>query len=292
MQISPVVTLILSIVFGAAAILGARLWLGSSSKDDAELAEQAAAPVETVTQPVLVAVRDIPRGVVLDPAWFEIAQREETLVPLGSFESFKALELSGESRRTLVSLEAGQLLVEDMLLAPGMRASMSTRIEPGYRAFTVRTTDVSGVGGFVLPGDRVDVIFTENSDPQGSAANLVSKILAQNVEVLGVDLNDDMTGENPGVFKTATLSVTLDQAQQLSVASQRGLLSFALRGSADEEFLQADAVTLGAEKEARPKQVASAAPRPAPRIATSPASATIEVILGEETSSHVVPSSR
>ena len=287
MQISPVVTLILSIVFGAAAIFGARLWLGSG-KDEEQVVEVADV-VKVETAPVLVAVRDIPRGVAVDPAWFVTEEHPVTRIPRGAFASEDALMETGETRRTLVTVNAGEMLSEQMLLAPGMRASLSTKIEPGYRAFSIRMTDISGVAGFVLPGDRVDVIFTENADPASKSPTLVSKVLLQNIEVLGVDLNDDMTGEDPRVFKAATLAVTLDQAQQLSVASQTGLLSMALRGSADEEFLQAETVTLK-EKAEKPRQVAYAAPRRlTPR---RPTSSTVEVILGEEVSSHVVPSSQ
>lgn len=287
MQLSPVVTLILSIVFGAAAILGARLWLGSGED---EVAAPAPAPVEVALEPVLVAVRDIPRGVTVDPAWFEVEEREPSRVPRGSFASAEALELSGESRRLLVGISAGQALAESMLLAPGMRASLSTRIEPGMRAFTIRTTDVSGVGGFVLPGDRVDVIFTEDGAPDSDVLKLVSRVLIQNAEVLGVDLNDDMTGEDPDVFKTATLAVSLDQAQQLSVASQTGTLELALRGSADEEFLAAEAVSLRPQE--KPKQVAYSAPRPKALEPRAPVSSTIEVVLGEQTTQHEVPVSQ
>ena len=294
MQLNPVVTLILSIVFGAAAILGARLWLGGGEDDQAGVAVVQPAPDEPVkieTEPVLVAVRDIPRGVKLDPAWFEVEERPVPRIPRGAFASVRELEDSGDVRRTLVSVSAGQTLVEEMLLAPGMRASLSTRIHPGHRAFTIRTTDVSGVAGFVLPGDRVDVIFTEDAAPNSKEVKLVSKVLLQNIEVLGVDLNDDMTGEQPSVFKTATLAVTLDQAQQLSVAAQTGMLSLALRGSADEEFLQAETVTLDEQTE-KPRQVAYVAPRPRPLTPRKSASSTVEVVLGEEVSSHVVPASQ
>ncbi|MEQ8558167.1 MAG: Flp pilus assembly protein CpaB [Henriciella sp.] len=285
MQISPVITLLLSIAFGAAALLGARLWLSSSSQPEAPRAVEAAAPA---MEPVLVASRDIPRGVSVSADWFAVEERPVSSLPPGHFTSADALEQSGDNRRTLIDIAAGQALSEAMLLAPGMRASLSAKIQPGSRAFTIRTSAVSGVGGFVLPGDHVDVIFTEDAAPESKVLKLVSKVLLQNVEVLGVDLNDDMTGEQAGVFETATLAVTLDQAQKLSVASQTGTLSLALRGSADEAFEQAEAVSL--REEETPKQVAYTAPRRfAPR---KPSSSTIEVVLGERMSEHDVPVSQ
>ncbi|WP_300379191.1 Flp pilus assembly protein CpaB [Henriciella sp.] len=282
MPLSPLVTLVLSIVFGAAALLGTHLWLNASPDES----DQQPAPVEVQKAPVLVATRDIPRGTNLSPAWFNVEERIVDAVPRGAFGSVEALEASGEDRRTLINISAGDVLSEPMLLAPGMRASLSAKIQPGYRAFTIRTTDVSGVGGFVLPGDRVDVIFTEDATPQSTGLSLVSNVLLQNVEVLGVDLNDDMTGEETRTFETATLAVALDEAQRLSVASQSGTLSLALRGSADEAYQQAEAVRLREEKP-EPRQVAAVRPQPAtPR---EPDSSTIEVILGEQVNEHTVP---
>lgn len=300
MQLSPVVTLVLSIVFGAAAILGARLWLGNGNEDKAVSAPVAVnepEPVKIETQPVLVAVREIPRGITLDTDWFEVEERPVNAVPRGAFDSRKALEEAGTDRRTLVALESGDIISEKMLLSPDMRASLSTRIHPGYRAFSIRTNDVSGVAGFVLPGDRVDVIFIQNevdrliddqTVPSAALSRPMAKVLLQNVEVLGVDLNDDLTGNNPSSFKTATLAVSLEQAQKLSVASQLGNLSLALRGSADDAYLEAEAVSIGKERQA-PRQIAY---QPTPLKAQKSASSTVEVVLGNQEATHTVPSSQ
>lgn len=295
MQISPVVTLILSIVFGVAAILGARFWLGSSD-DETGVETVIEAPV-IAREPVLVAVRDIPRGVMVDPAWFEVEERPAVEIPRGAFADRKALEATGLGRPTLIEIAAGDMMSEKLLLAEGMRASLSSRIEPGYRAYTIRMDDVSGVAGFVLPGDRVDVIFIANEGSQAmfddqpvssrSASSRSAIVLLQNVEVLGLDLNDDMIGNDARVFKSATLSVSLEQAQKLSVASESGTLSLALRGSADEQFMQAEAVNLDRP---RPRRVASSVPRPlAPRRASS---STVEVVLGEQVTQYEVPVSQ
>lgn len=295
MQISPVVTLILSIVFGVAAILGARFWLGSSDNETG-VETVIEAPV-IAREPVLVAVRDIPRGVMVDPAWFEVEERPAVEIPRGAFADRKALEATGLGRPTLIEIAAGDMMSEKLLLAEGMRASLSSRIEPGYRAYTIRMDDVSGVAGFVLPGDRVDVIFIANEGSQAmfddqpvsarSASSRSAIVLLQNVEILGLDLNDDMIGNDARVFKSATLSVSLEQAQKLSVASESGTLSLALRGSADEQFMQAEAVNLDRP---RPRRVASSVPRPlTPRRASS---STVEVVLGEQVTQYEVPVSQ
>ncbi|WP_084398904.1 Flp pilus assembly protein CpaB [Henriciella aquimarina] len=297
MQLSPVVTLILSIVFGAAAVIGARLWIGSTQNEEA--AVETAAPVEVETSEVLVAVRDIPRGVTLSADWFQTETMPVTDIPRGAFSSKADFERTGQGRRTLIEIASGDVLSEKLLLAPGMRASLSAKIEPGMRAYTIRTTDVSGVGGFVLPGDRVDVIFIEQraieSLAEGGAGQAsraispTSEVLLQNVEVLAVDLNDDMTGNDPGVFRTATLGVSLEQAQKLSVATELGGLSLALRGSADKAFEQAEAINL--KDKPKPRQVAY---RPSPPKRLQPKKAQsldVEVVLGDQETTHTVPKS-
>lgn len=295
MQINPVVTMGLSIFCGAAALLGARFLLASPDEGD-EPAELVVMEVET--QDVLVAARNIPRGVRLEEAWFDVESRPAEDVPLGAFKSFDEFDTRSNGRPTLIELTPGDILSEKFLLSDGLRGSLAAKIPPGHRAYSIKMTDETGVAGFVLPGDRVDVIFfqgesngrlysSDQSSSGSSSAGPVAEVLLQNVEVLGVDLNDDMAATSPQAFKTATLAVTLEQAQRLSVATELGELSLALRGSADEEFQQAQAVRL--KEEAKPVPIARTAPR---RLAAKePSASTIEVILGNETSTHSVPTS-
>lgn len=291
MKSSPIITLVLSLVFGAVAVFGARLFLGGDKEEEATVVE--AEPVVIETRDVLVAVRDIPRGVTLDPAWFEAQPVPVSDLPRGAFDSRKALEETGIGRPTLIEVASGEILSEKMLLAPGMRASLSSKIQPGMRAYTIAMNDVTGVAGFVLPGDKVDVIFIANeggpalsNDVAVMAGGVAAEVLLQNVEVMALDLNADVAGNSPSPFRTATLAVTLEQAQILSVAGKSGSMSLALRGSADEAHEQAEAVKLRNEPP-RPRQVAAvAAPKPQPR---RPSGAEIEVILGSSQTTYQVP---
>jgi pilus assembly protein CpaB len=292
MKTSPIISLVLSLVLGVVAVFAARLWLGDGSDKPAQAVE--AEPVRIETRDVLVAVRDIPRGVILDPAWFEKEAMPVTGIPRGAFGSRSTLSETGLERPTLIEIASGDVLSEKMLLAPGMRASLSSRIQPGMRAYTIQMNDVSGVAGFVLPGDRVDVLFIANGaagaridDRPVASGGATSDVLLQNVEVMALDLNDDVAGNDPNPFSKATLSVSLEQAQKLSVASESGSMSLALRGSADEAYEQAEAVKLGRERP-RPRQVASA---PVKRAVPRPTGAQIEVILGDNQTTYQVPTS-
>jgi pilus assembly protein CpaB len=101
------------------------------------------------------------------------------------------------------------------------------------KALTVRVNDVNGVAGFVLPGERVDVLLTRNVDKDESWAD----VLLQNVKVLAADQSADERSDKPSVVKTVTLEVSTGQAQKLTLASTVGSLSLALRpaGTADVE---------------------------------------------------------
>ena len=212
MKMSPVISLVLSLVFAGAAVLGARLWLGGNNEDEPVAASTEPEPVVIETRDVLVAVRDIPRGVPLDPAWFDAEPIPVDDIPRGAFESRSELEETGLERPTLIEIASGEVLSEKMLLAAGMRASLSSKIRPGMRAFTVQMDNVAGVAGFVLPGDTVDVLYIANGgegivdDQPVRSQGAASEVLLQNIEVMAVDLNDDLTGNEPSTFRTATMS--------------------------------------------------------------------------------------
>ncbi|MEM9053721.1 MAG: Flp pilus assembly protein CpaB, partial [Pseudomonadota bacterium] len=186
-------------------------------------------------------------------------------------------------RRALTAFQPGEPILDSRLSPLGMRASLAGRLEPGFRAYTVRMDDVRGVAGFVLPGDRVDVIFTQDKGRNARTVNLVSELLLENIEVLAVDLNDDPLSELPQVFATATLAVSVEDAGKLSVAAGLGDVSLALRGSGEPEL----------EQKPMPAAKIAAAPkrRYTPRrvVAKPPADKQIKVMLGQEETEVKVP---
>jgi pilus assembly protein CpaB len=93
------------------------------------------------------------------------------------------------------------------------------------KAVTIRVNDVDGVGGFVLPGDRVDVVLTRQVD-KTSASN---EVVLQNGRVLAVDQSADERADKPAVVKAVTLEVDQVGAQRLSLAATVGSLSLMLR---------------------------------------------------------------
>ena len=143
----------------------------------------------------------------------------------------------------------------------------------GMRAFTIHTPSVaSGVGGFVLPGNKVDVLLTMDGK-RGS----ITTTLLQNLEILAVDQRIDAPADNridPKQLHSVTLLVTPDQAARLGLAQNKGSLHLALRNHKDDQLLRTSRARMaelddGYQEEAPPEVVAEAKPAPVPgRVVT------------------------
>jgi pilus assembly protein CpaB len=121
------------------------------------------------------------------------------------------------------------------------------------RALTVRVDDVIGVAGFLLPGNRVDIVAVRRP-PGGRSA--VSETLLQNVKVLAVDQTTSPDKNEPVVVRAVTLELTPKQAEQLAEATEEGKVRLTLRNPLDS-------VTVAAAPEPSP-----VAPPPKPKPAT------------------------
>lgn len=282
MRMSPAISLGASAVLGLAATYVA--W--QMTKSDAEEAPQAVAVSMAMEEEVsvVVAADFITRGDMVGEANVRIERWPESQAPYGYFTH--GLEIGSneyEQRLALTDFKPGDPILDSRLSPAGARASLAGRLEPGYRAFTVRVDDVSGVAGFVLPGDSVDVLFTQDKGRNARTVNLVSDVLLNDVEVLAVDLNDNPLSEAPSLFARATLSVTVEDAKKLSVAAGLGDLSLALRGTREPDF----------EKPPQPAVKVAKAPvrRSVARrvVARKPADKNITVMLGQEETEVKVP---
>jgi pilus assembly protein CpaB len=182
----------------------------------------------------------------------------------------------------LTPIAARETLLPSKLSGPGARASMAAEIGDGFRAYTIKVSDVTGVGGHALPGDRVDVVLMRDTTPDGPTRNFVSEVVLQNIRVLGVDLNADLASNKPSSPSTATLEVSVPDAQKLAVASDLGKLSLALRKTGSTE------VALTAPMRGGSFVTGGSAPRALQRVthhamASASESPRLIVIVAEET---------
>lgn len=154
-------------------------------------------------------------------------------VPQGSFTSLDEIvgskDIGAGERVTLRSLARGEPVIKNKISGFGARASLSALIAPGQRAATIRVNDINGVAGFVLPGDRVDVLLTRDVGGGSARRDLATDVLLQNMKVLGIDQDANAEREQPAVVRAVTLEVSQPEAQKLILAQKLGTLSLALR---------------------------------------------------------------
>jgi pilus assembly protein CpaB len=187
------------------------------------------------TVDILVAKSDLPRGQTLSPAdvsW----QAWPATTAAGNFirksDRPKALEnLTGMIVRA--PFVAGEPIREAKLVNSKGSGFMAAILPSGMRAVATQITPESGVGGFILPNDRVDVIMTPRSRDEKSGER-TSETILRNIRVLAIDQNvEEKNGQKVVVGKTATLELTPGQAETLALSHQIGVLSLSLRSIAD-----------------------------------------------------------
>ncbi len=249
-----IISLVLGIAFAAAA-----LFFLFTSRNEPPPAEAAVPAFKTV--PVLVASKDIPYGEKIVPDLVKVVQWPADSVPAEAImKTADLFEGPDAPRIALRPIAAAEPFLRAKISGFGERPTLSRKVAPGMRAFSVRINDVSGVAGFILPGDRVDIMLTRQTSDSGNRDSLATDILLQNIVVLGINQQSSETVDEPVVGKSATFEVTPEQAQKLALATQVGTLSLSLRNYAtleSEKTTQIDAGDLGERKQVvAPKPVA------------------------------------
>jgi pilus assembly protein CpaB len=179
-------------------------------------------------------------------------------------------EMLKEGRRVVLTpLERNEPIFRPKVTGPGSRASLSSLLEDGMRAVTLRVDDVRGVAGFVLPADRVDVVLIRSETRSNGNTENFSDVLMQHVKVLAVDQLANERQEQPIVAKAVTLEVTTEQAQKILLATNIGKLSLILRQAGEANPSLARRISdrdLGLAEIPKevPVPVAAAAPAPMP----------------------------
>jgi pilus assembly protein CpaB len=186
-------------------------------------------------------------------------------------------ELFKEGRRVALGpLQRNELVLKTKITGPGQRASLSALLDEGKRAVTVRVDDVRGVAGFVLPGDRVDVVLIRSVPGAGGPAENISDVLLQHVKVLAIDQLVNERQETPTVARAVTLEVDTDQAQKILLATNVGKLSLILGQAGGSN--QADAKRVTERDLARAEPIAAPAPVTVPTPPRRSDSTTVTII--------------
>lgn len=189
---------------------------------------QAEAP-ETV--PIVVATKDMTFGTTLGDEHLRVVPFPKESVPPGSYSSVDSVFL----QTTKVFLAEGEPILASKLSAIG--GGLSVRVSENMRAMSLNVNDVTGVSGFVLPGDRVDVLVTVDNAAGSNVA--VTKTILQNVEVLAAGAKTENKGNHHITVQTVTLLVEPDGAEKLALGVDQGKVHLALRNPVDHQVVDA-----------------------------------------------------
>ena len=227
-----------AVVFGLLAVFVAQSWLNRQAELRMKNIEPKSQQIATRT--VVVAAAPLRFGAQLASQHLREVAWPQDAIPAGTFPSIPELLAGNGKRIVLASIEPNEPIIATKVTGPGQRATLSALLQPGMKAATVRVNDVEGVGGFVLPGDRVDVMMTRHAEKSAGSTDIV----LQNVKVLAVDQIADDSVDKPAVVKAVTLEVDSVGGQKLSLAASLGSLSLALRKAGEAEVDATRRVTI------------------------------------------------
>lgn len=159
----------------------------------------------------------------------------KSAVPEGMFIDADVLFPDGNNLQRVIlrSMEKGEVLIAAKLTEPGQEAGISSRLENGQRAFTIKVDVTSGVSGLLRPGDQVDVYWTGRVENDSTKRGEFTKLIQANVSLVAVDqsVNEEMEGAK--IARTVTVAATSEQVPALTQAQSSGRLSLSLVGAGD-----------------------------------------------------------
>ena len=237
-----------ALVIAIGTALAARSLLTGASAPQADAAQQVPKGPK-----VLVAQRALPVGTIItaDSVSFQLWPKE--MVQDAYFIDGEAdmNKLLGTVVRYPIT--AGQPVTQGALVAPGDRGFLAAALGAGMRAVTIPVSAKTGVGGFVFPGDHVDLMLTQSVNGEGGGAPLkATETVLRNLRVLATDQSTDSEVVNGKTVvhksNNVTLEVTPRIAEKIQVSQTIGTLSLALRSLADNQAELDKAIASGVVK--------------------------------------------
>jgi pilus assembly protein CpaB len=222
---------------------------------------------------VLVAAADISPGTPVSPGNVKSVDWPRDLVPPDAPTSYEAVK----DRIVVVPLSPGELVLLNKLAPEGTAAGLGGLLTDGQRAMTVRVDDVSGVAGFIKPGDHVDVLMSLPMPQQKEEQ--FSKTFLQNIVVLttGQIWEQQQKDQKPVVVTTVTLEVAPEQGEVLNLVSNQGKIRLALRSRSNQTLARTSGV-------ATSSLVTPQTPKPVVSRPAAPIRVGIEIIKGMDKS--------
>lgn len=183
---------------------------------------------QVTTVPIVVAAAELPYGTKLEASHVKVIDWPSKSVPDGTFSTTDKVINSV----TLNKFYPGEVITDKRISQHLGGSTLSALITKKFRALSVRVDDVVGVAGFILPGNKVDVLATK-VDKTINQAN--TKTLLQDIKVLAVDQEAGEDKDKPSIVKAVTLELTPEQAEKIVQAMQEGTIQLTLRNPLDNE---------------------------------------------------------
>jgi pilus assembly protein CpaB len=215
--------IVMSLIMGVGAAWMANRWVS---------AQVAAGEVMDGTH-VVAAALEIPYGIKVEARHLKYVEIPEGVAPTGFFT--KAEDVEG--RVATVAISRGEILISDRFVAHETGSTLAALVSANMRALTVRVNDVIGVAGFLLPGNRVDVLSSRKTTDRRA----VTETILRNIKVLAVDQSASTDQNEPVIVRAVTLEMTPEQTEILVRARTEGEIQLTLRNPLQEEELVAEA---------------------------------------------------
>ncbi len=210
---------------------------------------------------VVAAAMQIPYGTKVEGRHLKYVEIPNGIAPFGVFTSVDDVK----GRVSITPIARGEILIEERFAQHDAGSTLAALVGENMRAVAVRVNDVIGVAGFLLPGNRVDVL----SARMIANRRAVTETILQNIKVLAVDQTAATDSNEPVIVRAVTLEVSPKQAEILVQARTEGQIQLTLRNP------------MQSEPEPEPEVVAKPAPKkPVRRPPSRPTSTTVIVIRG------------
>ncbi|WP_070990056.1 Flp pilus assembly protein CpaB [Halofilum ochraceum] len=208
-----------SLVMALGAALLAKHWLQD------RLNVQAAPAADT--RSVVAATRDIPFAQTIESTDLQVIELPHHAIPKGSFVSID--DVAGAVATQ--TIYGGEVVVGKRIGKNLGGSALAVVVDKGKRAISVRVNDVVGVAGFLLPGNRVDVLASKGA----ARRDVSSETILTDIKVLAVDQIVSPEKDEPVIVRAVTLEVTPTQAEKIVKATREGEVQLTLRNPLDQE---------------------------------------------------------
>ncbi|MEY4269176.1 MAG: hypothetical protein RLZZ58_392 [Pseudomonadota bacterium] len=245
----------IALIIGALVIaIGAAFGVNQMMQGASAPQARAAASPELSGPNILVATRALPPGTIITADAFRFQPWPKDLVERNYYLKDKTDEKSLVGTVVRHQITAGQPLTQGSLVHPNDRGFLAAALGAGMRAVTIKVSAEQGVAGFIFPGDRVDLLLTQQIKVKEGGTYPdeelhTSETIVQNLRVLATDQRveaEDETGKTPvKTYGTVTLEATSEIAEKIAVAQNLGRLSLALRPISDNAAELESAIASG-----------------------------------------------